>query len=217
MRYVPIVQCHRILCSSFHYLYHCIHQLSDDPWLTEQVLRGSWYMRSKQIDGGDKRRIMSSRCFFFRPLLWQYVRRRCRCQYSWFSHNILLYHGLISINMQDDYCIIMFEGPECLQGGVSLKSHLILVDGPLRPSDQFLRLHFARSVRVTVTSRKTMRSKRLRISWTNSVSTTARWILQILGGKLHLVPKSMLISSGRSWQSKSFFFCFSELYILPFI
>jgi hypothetical protein len=52
--------------------------------------------------------------------------------------------------MQDNYRIIMFEGPECLQGGVSLKSHLTLVDGPLRPSDQFLRLHFARCLAVSV-------------------------------------------------------------------
>ena len=32
MRYIPIVSCHFILCSSFHGLYHCTHQLSDIPW-----------------------------------------------------------------------------------------------------------------------------------------------------------------------------------------
>ena len=51
--------------------------------------------------------------------------------------------------MQDNYRIIMFESPECLPGGVSLKSHLTLVDGPLRPSDKFLRLHFARCLAVS--------------------------------------------------------------------
>ena len=40
------------------------------PMATEQILRGSWYMRSKQIDGGDKCRIMSSRCFFFSALFY---------------------------------------------------------------------------------------------------------------------------------------------------
>jgi hypothetical protein len=29
-----------------------------------------------------------------------------------------------------------------MNGGIPLKSHLNLVDGPYRPSDQFLRLHF---------------------------------------------------------------------------
>lgn len=43
----------------------------------------------------------------------------------------------------------MFEGPECLNGGAPLKSHLTLVDGPHRPSDWFLRLHFRRCLTVS--------------------------------------------------------------------
>ena len=53
-------------------------------------------------------------------------------------------------NMQDNYRIILFEGPECLQSGVPLKSHLTLVDGPHRPGDRFLRLHFKRCLAVSV-------------------------------------------------------------------
>jgi hypothetical protein len=52
-------------------------------------------------------------------------------------------------NMQDNYRIIMFEGPECLPGGVPLKSHLTLVDGYHRPGDRFLRLHFKRCLAVS--------------------------------------------------------------------
>jgi len=43
----------------------------------------------------------------------------------------------------------MFEGPECLKGGAPPKSHLTLVDGPNRPDDRFLRLHFRRCLAVS--------------------------------------------------------------------
>jgi hypothetical protein len=49
-------------------------------------------------------------------------------------------------NIQDNYRIIMFEGPE---GGVPLKSHLTLINGPHRPDDRFLRLHFKRCLAVS--------------------------------------------------------------------
>ena len=47
-------------------------------------------------------------------------------------------------NIQDEYRIIIFEGSECITGGTPLESRLIFVDGPDRPSDRFLRLHFQR-------------------------------------------------------------------------
>jgi|SRR5882724_43747 len=53
-------------------------------------------------------------------------------------------------NMQDNYRIVLFEGSERLDGGMPLKSHLTLADGPLRPSDRFLRLHFQRCLAVCV-------------------------------------------------------------------
>ncbi len=45
-------------------------------------------------------------------------------------------------NTQDDYHIILFKGSESLKSGKTLKHHLNLTDGPHRPSDQFLHLHF---------------------------------------------------------------------------
>jgi hypothetical protein len=51
---------------------------------------------------------------------------------------------------QDDYRIILFEGRESLKSGTTLKHHLSLTDGPHRPSDQFLRLHFSRCLAVSV-------------------------------------------------------------------
>jgi hypothetical protein len=51
---------------------------------------------------------------------------------------------------QDNYRIILFEGSEGLKSGTTLKRHLNLIDGPHRPSDQFLRLHFRRCLAVSV-------------------------------------------------------------------
>jgi len=39
---------------------------------------------------------------------------------------------------------------ESLNSGERLKSHLTLIDGPYRPSDQFLRLHFKECLAVSV-------------------------------------------------------------------
>jgi hypothetical protein len=44
----------------------------------------------------------------------------------------------------------VFEGSEGLKGGAPLKSHLILAQGPNRPSDRFLRLHFNECLAVSV-------------------------------------------------------------------
>src|SRR5258705_3361612 len=51
---------------------------------------------------------------------------------------------------QDNYRIILFEGLEGLKSGTTLKHHLNLIDGPHRPSDQFLHLHFRRCLAVSV-------------------------------------------------------------------
>ena len=51
---------------------------------------------------------------------------------------------MVSIDIQDNYRIILFEGSERLDSGTPLKSHLTFIDGPYRPSDRFLRLHFIR-------------------------------------------------------------------------
>jgi hypothetical protein len=53
-------------------------------------------------------------------------------------------------DLQDNYRIVMFEGSESLTGGAPLKSHLTLIDGPYRPSDRFLRLHFNECIAVSV-------------------------------------------------------------------
>jgi hypothetical protein len=53
-------------------------------------------------------------------------------------------------DLQDNYRIVMFEGSESLTGGAPLKSHLTLIDGPYRPSDQFLRLHFNECIAVSI-------------------------------------------------------------------
>ena len=66
---------------------------------------------------------------------------------------ILLLNSLLWCihDIQDDYRIILFEGSESLDsGGTPLKSHLTLIDGPHRPSDRFLRLHFRRCLAVSV-------------------------------------------------------------------
>jgi len=52
--------------------------------------------------------------------------------------------------MQDKYRIVNFERSDCLKGDTRLRSHLTLVDGPHRPSDRFLRLHFQRCIAVSV-------------------------------------------------------------------
>ena len=53
-------------------------------------------------------------------------------------------------DIQDNYRIVLFEGSESLDSGTPLKSHLTLTDGPYRPSDRFLRLHFRRCLGVSV-------------------------------------------------------------------
>ena len=39
---------------------------------------------------------------------------------------------------------------ESLSSGIPLKSHLTLIDGPYRPSDKFLRMHFRKCIAVSV-------------------------------------------------------------------
>lgn len=51
--------------------------------------------------------------------------------------------------MQDNYRIIKFEGPEFSADHIPFKTHLTLSDGPHRPSDRFLRLHFERCLTVS--------------------------------------------------------------------
>jgi hypothetical protein len=51
--------------------------------------------------------------------------------------------------LQHDYCIYVFEGSESLSGP-PLKSHLTLSDGPYRPSDRFLHLHFQQCLAISV-------------------------------------------------------------------
>jgi hypothetical protein len=53
-------------------------------------------------------------------------------------------------DIQDNYRIIIFEGSERLNNSAPLKSHLTLIDGPYRPSDRFLRLHFKECLVVSV-------------------------------------------------------------------
>jgi len=62
----------------------------------------------------------------------------------------LFYENKLGIDIDDDYRIVCFDGLEYLEGGVPLKSHLTLLDGPNRPSDRFLRLHFERCLSVSV-------------------------------------------------------------------
>ena len=51
---------------------------------------------------------------------------------------------------QDNYRIINFEVPESLScDAAPLKTHLTLSEGPHRPSDRFLRLHFERCIAVS--------------------------------------------------------------------
>ena len=53
-------------------------------------------------------------------------------------------------DIQDNYRIILFEGSEILNSDTPLKSRLTLTDGPYRPYDRFLRLHFRRCLVVSV-------------------------------------------------------------------
>jgi len=53
-------------------------------------------------------------------------------------------------DVQDNYRIVVFEGLEHLSSGALLKSHLTLPNGPKRPSDRFLRLHFNGCLAVSV-------------------------------------------------------------------
>jgi hypothetical protein len=68
-------------------------------------------------------------------LMSTYVHRTLRCYVS-------------QVFCQDHYRIVIFERSECFKDAPPLKSHLTLVDGPHRPSDQFLRLHFQRCITV---------------------------------------------------------------------
>jgi hypothetical protein len=64
--------------------------------------------------------------------------------------SVLKYLGYyLDIYNQDNYRIINFESPELLSGDAPLKTHLMLSDGPNRPSDRFLRMHFERSLAVS--------------------------------------------------------------------
>ncbi|KAF8816775.1 hypothetical protein BYT27DRAFT_7181214 [Phlegmacium glaucopus] len=62
----------------------------------------------------------------------------------------LFWENKLGIDVDDNYRIIAFEGLENLNGGAPLKSHLTLIDGPYRPSDRFLRLHFNECLAVSV-------------------------------------------------------------------
>ncbi|KIL59400.1 hypothetical protein M378DRAFT_1009943 [Amanita muscaria Koide BX008] len=58
----------------------------------------------------------------------------------------LFWENKLGIDVDDNYRIIVFEGPERLN---TLQSHLTLVDGSDRPSDCFLRLHFKECLAVS--------------------------------------------------------------------
>ncbi|KIL55951.1 hypothetical protein M378DRAFT_53709, partial [Amanita muscaria Koide BX008] len=62
----------------------------------------------------------------------------------------LFWENKLGVDVEDHYRIILFEGSESLSSGAPLKSHLTLIDGPYRPSDRFLRLHFSRCLAVSV-------------------------------------------------------------------
>ena len=54
-------------------------------------------------------------------------------------------------DIQNNYRIVVFEESESLNSGAPpLRSHLSLFDGPYRPSDRFLRLHFKECLAVSV-------------------------------------------------------------------
>jgi len=62
----------------------------------------------------------------------------------------LFWENRLGVDVDDEYRVIMFDGPECLKDGALLKSHLTLADGPRQPNDRFLRLHFKRCLAVSV-------------------------------------------------------------------
>jgi len=61
----------------------------------------------------------------------------------------LFWENKLGVDVEDNYRIITFEGSESLNSGAPLKSHLALIDGPSRPSDHFLRLHFKECLAVS--------------------------------------------------------------------
>jgi len=63
----------------------------------------------------------------------------------------LFWKNKLGVDVDDDYRIILFEGSETLsRDDAPLKSHLKLVEGPNRPSERFLRLHFRQCLAVRV-------------------------------------------------------------------
>jgi hypothetical protein len=61
----------------------------------------------------------------------------------------IMHLSLMFNYIQDNYRIVIFEGADFLKGSHQ-KSYLTLADGPNRPSDKFLRLHFCHCLRVSV-------------------------------------------------------------------
>jgi hypothetical protein len=120
-----------------------IQQLSDDPWL-------EWTYRGKPdtIDLSEFMVITNvvSGCNDIIALFWQNKLGVdvdvCN------NHFCVLILGVTLIYNQDNYCIINFE-PDLLSGDAPLKTHLTLSDGPYRPSDRFLRIHFKRCIAVS--------------------------------------------------------------------
>jgi len=62
----------------------------------------------------------------------------------------LFWENTLGVDVDDGYRVILFEGCETLNSDAPLKSHLTLKDGPDRPSDRFLRLHFRECLAVCV-------------------------------------------------------------------
>ena len=48
--------------------------------------------------------------------------------------SLFRWFAAVSIDIQDNYRIILFEGSERLDNVTTLKSHLTLIDGPVSPS-----------------------------------------------------------------------------------
>jgi len=61
----------------------------------------------------------------------------------------LFWDNKLGIDVDDGYRIIIFERPERFKDDISPQTHLALVDGPFRPSDHFLRLHFKQCLAVS--------------------------------------------------------------------
>jgi len=62
----------------------------------------------------------------------------------------LFWENKLGVDVDDKYRIIDFEGAEFSGGHTPLNTHLALSDGPHRPSDRFLRLHFVRCLAVSI-------------------------------------------------------------------